>query len=123
MALRVEDKVREVAAVGLALLLGSCAQPPAGDPAYDGLVAGAQDLARSTMQEALETARSRTSLLWNYAEDGSSGEITPLRSYRSTNGYYCREYLEVVETAADGRRSRQRIACRDDGGLWKPIRS
>ena len=107
-------------------LLGACAQtqpPDAGDPVYGSLAPRAEVLARNTVQEALETARSRTSLSWVFAEDGTKGEITPLRTYRTTTGYYCREYVEVVESGLEGRSSRQRTACRDDDGLWKPIRS
>ncbi len=106
------------------VMLGACAQTPtriSGDPAYNGLTPRAEVLARNTVQEALETARSRTSLSWSYVEDGSRGEITPLRTYRSTTGYYCREYMEIVYTSPDGNARRQRTACRDDDGLWKPI--
>jgi surface antigen len=116
------------AIAGLTLLLGACAQAPApaelrSDPAYGSLTTDAAVLARMTVQEALETARSRTSLSWADAEGGSKGEITPLRTYRSTTGYYCREYVEIVETSADGRSSRQRTACRDSDGLWKLVQS
>jgi len=112
--------------VGLAMLPAACAQAPvkgAEDPAYGRLAPRAEVLARNTVQEALETARSRTSLSWVYAEDGSKGEITPLRTYRSTTGYFCREYVEIVQVAGDTGTSRQRTACRDDDGLWKPLRS
>lgn len=111
---------------GCMLLAGACAQSPApkgGDPAYLALDPRAEALARDTVQEALETARSKTSLSWRYAEDGSYGEITPLRTYRSSNGYYCREYLEVVTVSQERQTSRQRTACRDSDGLWKPVRS
>lgn len=115
------------AVAGCALVLvGACAQSPrpaSGDPAYSGLTPRAEVLARNTVQEALETAHSKTSLSWSYAEEGSSGKITPLRSYRTTAGFYCREYVEVIESGADGRSSRQRTACRDSDGLWKPVRS
>ena len=113
-----------LAAVGF---LAGCAQAPApardGDPAYHPLAPRAEVLARNTVQEALETARSRTSLSWIYVEDGSKGEITPLRTYRTTTGYYCREYLEVVEASTEEATRRQRTACRDNDGLWKPISS
>ncbi|MEO3430201.1 RT0821/Lpp0805 family surface protein [Pelagibius sp. CAU 1746] len=108
------------------LLLGACAQSPSsdrGDPVYDALAPRAEVLARNTVQEALESARSKTTLSWNYIEDGSYGEITPLRTYRSSAGFYCREYVEVVNAGANGRAHRQRTACRDGDGLWKPIRS
>ena len=132
MAVKISSKLLPGVASGIGLvLLGACAQtppspPPAaavGDPAYSGLAPRAEVLARNTVQEALETAHSRTSLSWVFAEDGSKGEITPLRTYRSTTGFYCREYVEVVESGSEGRTSRQRTACRDSDGLWKPIRS
>ncbi|NIA67725.1 hypothetical protein HBA54_03900 [Pelagibius litoralis] len=110
--------------LGVVFFLSACAQSqPAGDPSYAALAPRAEVLARNTVQTALETAQSRSSLGWSFVEDGSSGAITPLRSYKSTTGYYCREYVEVIETAANGSNSRQRTACRDVDGVWKPIRS
>jgi surface antigen len=127
MSQRFGERSLPAAVAGCTLvLLGACAQnprPASGDPAYNGLAPRAEVLARNTVQEALETARSTTSLSWSYVEGGSSGEITPLRTYRTTAGFYCREYVEVIESSADGRRSRQRTACRDSDGRWKPIRS
>lgn len=130
MAMAGAKKARIPALAGVSLALGmlaACVQAPAserpGDPVYSPLTPRAEVLARNTVQEALETARSRTSLSWTYVEDGSKGEITPLRTYRTTAGYYCREYLETVETSTDGATRRQRTACRDDDGLWKPISS
>jgi surface antigen len=113
-----------IAVLGLAVVAG-CAQAPrnAGDPVYGSLTPRAEVLARNTVQEALETAHSKTSLTWTYVEDGSQGQITPLRTYRTTTGYYCREYVEVVETSTEGQTRRQRTACRDDDGLWKPVSS
>ena len=111
---------------GCAMLVSACAQTPASgpvDPAYEALAPRAEVLARNTVQEALETVLSKTSLSWTYVEDGSRGQITPLRTYRSTTGFYCREYREVVVASAAVQTSRQRTACRDADGLWKPIRS
>ncbi|GAB4362062.1 MAG: hypothetical protein Kow00114_17040 [Kiloniellaceae bacterium] len=126
MARRGGGRWRAPAATAWVLLAGACAQAPApqgGDPVYNTLAPRAEVLARNTVQEALETARSRTSLSWTYAEDGSRGEITPLRTYRSSGGFYCREYLEVVVLPAEQETSRQRTACRTEDGLWKPVRS
>lgn len=129
MAVKIPSKLLPGVASGIGLaLLSACVQAPAkqpasGDPAYSGLAPRAEVLARNTVQEALETARSRTSLSWVFVEDGSKGEITPLRTYRTTTGFYCREYVEVVDSDSEGRTSRQRTACRDTDGLWKPIRS
>lgn len=117
-------RMKALTGTGLVLLLAACAQSgPAGDPAYASLAPRAEVLARNTVQTALETAQSRSSLDWSFAEDGSKGAITPLRSYKSTTGFYCREYVEVIETALKGSDSRQRTACRDVDGVWKPIRS
>lgn len=112
-----------LAAAGLGLALSACAQAPApGDAAYSSLAPRAEVLARNTVQTALETATSQSSLEWSFAEDGSKGTVKPLRTYKSTTGFYCREYVEVVETTTDGRNSRQRTACRDLDGIWKPLR-
>lgn len=124
MALRRKALAAAPALAGLSLLLGACAQAPAEkrpDPVYGALAPQAEQLARMTVQEALETQHSRESLSW-IDGDGSRGEVTPLRTYRTTAGYYCREYLEVIETAADGRTQHHRTACRDSDGRWKLIR-
>lgn len=124
MVRRGEITVPALMVAGLALLLTACAQTQqAGDPTYLRLTPRAEVLARNTVQTALETAQSRSSLQWSFAEDGSNGVVTPLRTYKSSTGYYCREYVEIVETAADGQNSRQRTACRDLDGIWKPLRS
>ncbi|MEQ8357061.1 MAG: hypothetical protein RH942_16105 [Kiloniellaceae bacterium] len=125
MRMRHDAGILPATATALGLLfLGACAQAPAsGDPVYGPLAPRAEVLARNTVQEALETARSQTSLSWIYVLDGSKGEITPLRTYRSSTGFYCREYVEVVESGASPRTRRQRTACRDEDGLWKPIRT
>lgn len=125
MAVRQKAKRAAPVLAGLSLLLGACAEGPAQrpiDPVYGVLAPQAEQLARATVQEALETQRSRASLSWTDEDDGSRGEVTPLRTFRTTAGYYCREYVEVVETAADGRTQRQRTACRDSDGQWKLIR-
>ncbi len=128
MSRRCTAKPLPLAAAGATLMvLGACAQTSdsrdAGDPAYNALTPRAEVLARNTVQEALETAHSKTSLTWSYVEDGSRGEITPLRTYRSSAGFYCRVYIEVIDAGAEDRTSRERTACRDDDGLWKPVRS
>ncbi len=118
------NAARAVAVAGLSLGLSACAQTPTpGDAAYSSLAPRAEVLARNTVQTALETATSDSSLEWSFAEDGSKGTVMPLRTYRSTTGFYCREYVEVVETTTNGRNSRQRTACRDLDGVWKPLRS
>ncbi len=118
------NAARAVAVAGLSLGLSACAQTPApGDAAYSRLAPRAEVLARNTVQTALETATSDSSLEWSFAEDGSKGTVMPLRTYMSTTGFYCREYVELVETTTNGRNSRQRTACRDLDGVWKPLRS
>ena len=126
MTRRGEERGSPLVVAALAVVLSACVQAPAAvsdDPAYGALAPPAKTLARNTVQEALETLRSKDSLSWSYVEDGSKGKITPLRTYRTSAGFYCREYVEIVETLGDGRSARQRTACRDGDGLWKQVRS
>ena len=76
-------------------------------------------MARSAVQQALETRPGNQGYVWE-SEAGSSGEITPLRTFRIKTGHYCRDYQEEV-AAANGRTSENRTACRDGEGIWRRV--
>jgi surface antigen len=70
------------------------------------------------LQHALETQPSGTAVTWQSAADGQFGTVTPVRTFRTPNGY-CREYL-VTLRGPDGVNSTWRdIACRDAAGVWR----
>ncbi len=67
---------------------------------------------------ALETLPNGRSVPWT-AQSGAGGVITPVATYLSADGTYCRSY--VVSLTRDGvTDERQEIACRHGVGDWRP---
>lgn len=77
-------------------------------------------LARSAMQDTLETRLSGDPGTWRNGATGNRGSFTPLRTYRIASGTYCRDYQEIV-TRQGGVVVRSRTACRDASGMWLPV--
>ena len=110
-----------------ALVLASCAvdaprlsQESAPDTFYEGLNAEAAAVARQAVQEALETRRSADTLVWTYG-NGSSGSVTPLRTFRIKTGHYCRDFAETIASGSQPI-SANRTACRDGEGKWRVVK-
>lgn len=76
--------------------------------------------ANKTVQNALEKALSGTRLSWKGSVSGHSGSVTPVNTFKSKSGLYCRIY---EETLTIGKRSERYTdtACRDSDGRWKPV--
>ena len=91
------------------------------DRLYRGLDENDVGLARETVQKALETMRSDHSLAWSSAASGVTGRVTPLATFKTSTGYFCRRYREAVIGGANGAASSIRVACRDDDGVWRPV--
>ena len=68
--------------------------------------------------EALERRLSGETAAWQNDQSGSSGTVTPVRTFRNANGEWCREYREEINLAEDYR-SRRAIACRSSEGQWR----
>lgn len=120
--------LRALPALALATAIGFAAAAHAGtaaaardEPLYRGLDGSDVARARETVQRALETLASERSLGWTSASGRVTGSVTPLATFKTTTGYYCRRYREAVVGAGRGAASAVRIACRDDDGLWKPV--
>ena len=119
----------------LAGLLAACASttPPPQDPgarasaaaapapgpedAYARLAPEDVALAAATMQKALESSPDGERLGWKNGATGRSGGITPLRTYVTAGGYYCRTYQEELR-GADGADRFRHEACRNEDGAW-----
>ncbi len=91
------------------------------DRLYLGLDENDVGLARDTVQKALETMRSDRSLAWSSAASGVMGKVTPLATFKTSTGYFCRRYREAVIGGVNGAVSSIRVACRDDDGVWRPV--
>jgi surface antigen len=73
---------------------------------------------RGCFGQALEHAPSHQPVSWRNPKDGTAYEVTPLRTFETDGGRYCREYTTVV--TIDGREQTARgTACRDANGTWR----
>jgi surface antigen len=109
---------RTFSIASVALPLAACAGLAAGDPAlYRGLAESDVALAAQIMQETLESAPDGATRSWTNRQTGNRGEITPLRTYVSEDGHFCREYREELAVAGDTGRY-YHIACRGDAAGW-----
>jgi hypothetical protein len=113
---------RPLLVIGLVALLCACADTPpqTQDDAsrlYRGLDDG--DLARMTptLQQTLETALSGEAGSWRNDATNRSGWVRPLRTFRTTSGYFCRDFQEAI-TADGADQSHVRTACRNQDGVW-----
>jgi surface antigen len=102
----------------VALQLAGCASLTAGDPAlYQDLADSDVTLASRLVQTTLESTADGTTQGWSNEQTGNRGTITPLRTYVSERGHFCRDYRE--ELAVAGRTGRfYHTACREDGARW-----
>lgn len=123
--------VRLVMAATAALAGQGCSYLAMGDKAatqtaaptalYDGLSNTEALKARQNRQAALEKLVRNRSRHWSDGASGSQGETTPIRTYKTADGVYCREFVEAVEPRGAGRRVVVDTACRDRDGQWKLV--
>ena len=107
----------------LALALAACSfdrSVGAPDTFYDGLSTKAAVAARQAVQTALETRRSDETYEWRYG-NGSSGSVTPRRTFRIKTGHYCRDYSEILFKGSQPV-SAARTACRGNQGTWQVVK-
>jgi surface antigen len=108
-------------------LLSACKTLPSGDedhlaapPLYQRLTDDDVLLADRTVQQALERNLSMNSANWNNPNTGSSGTITPLRTYKNLLGNYCRTYREKL-VIGQQQAAYTDTACRSARGNWIPL--
>ena len=78
-------------------------------------------MAESTLQTALESRRSGETLFW-LGETSSFGSVTPLRTWRSRSGHFCRAFEEEVRADKAAPQLEQSVACRESDGIWKRVK-
>lgn len=77
-----------------------------------------QILRDSTLSAALEQQISGQAVKWTNPDTGASGRITPVRTFKSKTGQWCREFDSVL-TREEQSEMRRGIACREPEGTWK----
>lgn len=76
--------------------------------------------ANGAIQTVLESSESGTELSWRNPVSNHSGSVTPIHTYRTKSGIYCRVYDETLSIGAKVERYTD-TACRGPDGLWRPI--
>ncbi len=116
--------------VALMGLLSSCVSTTRNDtpksaavkpePLYTQMTAHDIELANDAVRRALESALSGTTFSWQNPRNGHQGTVTPTRSFRAKEGFFCRTYAESL-TIAPRTESYVDTACRASDGQWRPV--
>ena len=72
----------------------------------------------NAISTALEKRLSGDTVHWHSPDGGSRASITPVRTFKTSAGRWCREYIhdsEIDERSVE----RRAIACRVDDGVWR----
>jgi surface antigen len=105
-----------VAATAAGALLGLFA----GSEAGKSLDRADQLHAAETTQAALDGNQAGTASTWIDPDSIHSGTVTPLRSYKTPQGQYCREFQQTV-TIEGKTEQAYGTACRQSDGTWKIV--
>ena len=97
------------------LLAGTALTADAARADLAGLVSS--KAAGRAVQIALETKPSGSTYAWQSVDGLVAGKVTLRRTFRTTEGSYCREYGELVTDGADTM-AVIHIACREPDGIW-----
>ena len=89
-------------------------------PLYTRMTPADVRTANQVVQNALENTLSGMVLSWKNPLSGHYGSVTPIRTFRSKSGSYCREYHETL-TIGNRTENYTDAACRDPAGQWKPV--
>lgn len=74
--------------------------------------------AQQAAQTAINTAPSNQTVVWQNPNTGNYGSTTPLRTYQTQSGQYCREYQQEVTVGGRTQRA-YGTACRQSDGSWQ----
>jgi surface antigen len=86
----------------------------------DRLDAADRAKASAASSQALESVPSGQSVAWRNPDSGNSGVVTPMRTYQTATGQYCREYTQTITIGGETHQS-YGTACRQPDGSWKTV--
>jgi surface antigen len=78
-------------------------------------------LLADTTQTTLENSASGTTVKWKNPDSGNSGYITPIKTYQTDNGRYCREYSTKIIVGGKEENAYGK-ACRQPDGNWEIVK-
>jgi surface antigen len=77
-----------------------------------------QTYMHQTTSDALERAPSGRRAYWRNPDSGASGTVTPISTYQTPQGNYCREYSQQVYVGGQSQEA-YGTACRMPDGSWR----
>ncbi len=72
-------------------------------------------------QYSLENTRTNATTTWRNPDTGNSGTTTPVETYQTSEGRYCREYIQTVTVAGEEQQA-YGTACRQPDGSWMVVK-
>jgi surface antigen len=75
---------------------------------------------QQTTHSALETSQTNQTSSWRNPDSGHSGTVTPVKTYQTTQGQYCRESPPTVNVGGKTQQA-YGTACRQPDGSWKVV--
>lgn len=101
-----------------AIAVGTLAGAWAGSEVGKSLDKADKQYAQRTAQDALEYNKVGQASTWRNPDSGHSGTVTPVNTYRSSEGTDCREFETSIYV--DGKQEKGvGTACRQPDGTWK----
>jgi surface antigen len=79
-----------------------------------------QQRANTAAAQALESAPAGQSVAWRNPDSGNTGAVTPVRTYQTSTGQYCREYTQTITVGGEKHQS-YGTACRQPDGTWRIV--
>ncbi len=114
--------MRYVLPLAAVVVVAACAQLGAPrELAYDRLSERDVGLAAATLQNTLETGDNNITVVWQNTVNGHAGATTPVRTFVTDSGIFCRDYIEVLVIDEAVERF-DNTACRGDAGSWVWVR-
>jgi surface antigen len=86
----------------------------------DRLDAADREKANEAASRALESVPSGQSVAWRNPDSGNAGAVTPVRTYQTSTGQYCREYTQTINIGGEKHKS-YGTACREPDGSWRIV--
>jgi surface antigen len=79
-----------------------------------------RERANTAATQALESVPSGQSVAWRNPDSGNAGAVTPVRTYQTSTGQYCREYTQTITVGGEKHQS-YGTACRQADGTWRIV--
>ncbi|HCR85271.1 MAG TPA: hypothetical protein DIV86_01185 [Alphaproteobacteria bacterium] len=76
--------------------------------------------ANSSTQNGLEQTSDGVTSTWRNPNTGNAGTVTPVNTYKTSSGQYCREFTQTVMIGGRNE-SASGTACRQPDGTWRIV--